>query len=188
MPTLTISRGSRDSADNPNRGLPASIIGGSPDSRGAHPKAIMTVPGVATITLPLAPESVKLTGQASEFSSLDRAGRRPLLYKTAQPLQTLSFDCLLRADNDPLGQTVIEQTLINPIRALVRNGSNVFFFANLGLTEFADGKGWRCSEASITPNRRQHGSNQITRATMSFTFIENNVSYAAQAVGPLTGK
>lgn len=189
MPTVTITRGTRNQADDPGRGLPARITGGSVDSgRGQHPRAIMTVPGIATIVLPMAPESVKLTGQASDFASLDRPGRRPLLYKTSQPLQTLSFDCLLKAQDDPMGQTVIEQTLINPIRAIIRNGSNVFFFANLGLTEYADGRGWRCSDASITPTRRQHGTNQITRATMSFTFLENNVAYAATAVGPLTGK
>ena len=189
MPTVTISRGFRDGADDPGRGLPARITGGSVETGiGQHPNAIMTVPGVATIVLPLAPESVKLTGQAADFASLDRPGRRPLLYKTSQPLQTLSFDVTLKAPNDPMGQTVIENTLINPIRAIVRNGANVFFFANLGLTEYADGKGWRCSDASITPTRRQHGSNQITRATMSFTFLENNVAYSATAVGPVTGK
>ena len=189
MPTVVISRGFRDTAVDPGRGLPARITGGSVDAgQGGHPKAIMTVPGVATIVLPMAPESVKLTGQASEFASLDRPGRRPLLYKTAQPLQALSFECSLRAENDPMGQKVIEQTLINPIRNIVRNGSNVFFFANLGLTEYADGNGWRCESATITPTRRQHGTNQITRATMAFTFLENNVAYATAAVGPLTGR
>lgn len=187
MATITISRGVREIADNPGRGLPASIVGGFDSPRGNHPKAILTVPGVATIVLPVAPEDVKLSGNSADFGSLDRPGRRPLLYKTGQPLRTLTFTCTLMALSDPTGQVVIEDS-IRQIVALCENGSNVFFFANLGYTEFAGGKGWRCSSLDITPTRRRHGSNQITRATLGFTFLENNISQAAQALGPVTSR
>lgn len=184
MPTITISRGTRDSANNPGRNLPGSVSGITGGAVGKHPKALLLVPGVATITLPFAPESVKLSGNASEFGTLDRPGRRPFLYKTGQPLRTLTFTCLFKAENDPQGQVVIEDQL-RELQSLTNNGSNVFFFANLGYTEFADGKGWRCSNMDINPVRRQHGSNQITRATLDFTFLENITAY--NTVGPLTG-
>jgi hypothetical protein len=187
MPTVTISRGTRESADDPGRGLPARITGGAGGDGvyGPHPSGILTVPGKATFVFPLSPLTTKATGYAPDFSSLDRPGRSPLVYNTGRSLRTLTFDAIVRAPNDPMGQVSIEETYLRPLEVLVQDPSNVFFIYQMGFTERG---GWRCNGCDITPNRRQHGTNLITRATVSFSFLENSVAYAATAVGPLTGK
>ena len=204
MATVMISRGVRDSSANPSRGLPAVVAGtgGFGDGRGVradpgrnlparivgdvttptlvkHPKAILVAQGGSpTFVLPLAPVSTDADGYAMGYTTVDRPGQKPLVIANGMPARTLTFTAVLKGATS---QTQIQNSILYPLRALAEKRTQ-FTIEKMGMTEEG---WWRLSGLKITPTARQHGTNWITRANATFTFIEA-VNFNG-AVGPLTG-
>lgn len=203
MATVTISRGIRDGSSNPAGNLPATIapstgrslnpnaasnlpariIGDVATTLPNHPKAIIVAQGGSPFfVLPLAPVTTDADGYALNYSTVDRPGKKPLVIANGMPAQTLSFTAVLRwPDRNGTSQSSIEDEVLKPLKALAAARTQ-FAIERMGFTE----RGWwRLTGLKISPTARQHGTNHVTRANATFSFIEA-VNFAA-SVGPLTG-
>jgi LysM repeat protein len=175
--TLSISRGTR--TINPR----TVILGDTPRTLAAHPKALLVAEGGPTFVFPLAPLDVDHDGYAPEYSTLEREGRKGLIYLSGQPLETMSFSCTLKHPGDVTGQVPIEEDIMEPLRAVVRSAPK-FTIQRMGFTERGI---WGCTGMKFTTTARQHGSNLTTRATVAFSFLEYVTTPTLAKVGPVTG-
>lgn len=145
-----------------------------------HPRAYLADDTGLKVTLPYAPRSVELDGIVPTWSTIDRAGRKPLLLRDGEQLRAVSFDVPI-ADRDD-HQASVEEAL-RELRDLARRGGRVTL-GNLGPGEFVAAS-WRLTGYRQRSELRQHGTNHVTRAVVALSFTE--ASDVAIAVGPITG-
>lgn len=141
------------------------------------PKATLIPEDGPVFTLPYAPRGTSLGGWAKTFSQQDRPGRKPLNTLDGGTLETLSFDVFLGYRDH---QTSVEP-LLGALERLAGSGKRITI---AGLSPRERGP-WRLTDASVSGDTRQQGTNAITRATVSLTFTE--ASDANPKLGPVHG-
>lgn len=163
MPTLNITR------RRTNRRPPA--------RRPRHPKAIMRTDDGLELELPFAPRGTTLGGWADAWSTLPRPGRTPLVKRDGNGLATMGITVLIaNADHqDPV------EGILKRLRRIARSGDRVIM-ANLSPLERGP---WRLDDVTVTGELRQHGTNRITRATATLSFIA--AVDANPKLGPVSG-
>ncbi len=140
-----------------------------------HPKAIIATTGGIKCVLPFAPREVDHGGWADEWSTLARAGRRPLVVRTAEGLPTLGFTVLLGSWDH---QRSVEP-LIDALRKIARSGQQCY--VSLGPSERGS---WVLSSIGVRSLARQHMTNAITRAEVDLGFTA--ASSASMKLGPIS--
>lgn len=133
--------------------------------------------GRISLSLPIAPREISYDGIGQDWTTAERSGDVPLLLRKGAKLKTMSFSVLLTDINSmwssQIGQiNAVEALASTTERILVRYGPQ-----EAGL--------WRITDCSYDSMLRHHDSNEITRATASFTLTR--ASDAAPAVGPVSG-
>lgn len=131
--------------------------------------------GVLTLTAPFAPRVIEYGGWAMRWSEVERSGTRPLLLRSGDNLETMSFSLML-ASRDPFES---QADTLAKIKALARTRERVlvrYSVAEAGL--------WRLTDVSVTSEQRHPDHNEPTRAVVSFQFTA--ASDPAPAVGPVT--
>jgi LysM repeat protein len=131
---------------------------------GQHPQAAIRAENGYTLILRYAPTGAELGGWGVVWSALDRPGRQPIVARTAEGLPTLSFEFLL---GDPDHQVDVEP-YVRALRKLAEGGQRITL-VNLSPQEAGP---WRIDDLKVSATLRQHGSNRITRATVSISLIE----------------
>lgn len=142
-----------------------------------HPKMLIVSedPNSIRLEVPYAP----LGGDndySADYVEVDRPGREPLVVRAADPLHRYSVDMIV---GYPDGQQSIEDLLKQLRRLSFRRTRMRITYGP------SEGGWWRLTRLSWTDERRAHGSNEITRATVSATFTR-----AVDAVvnpGPIAG-
>lgn len=146
----------------------------TPGSR--HPKAYIATSGGVKCVLPFAPQEVDHGGWADTWDTLDRPGRVPLTVRSGNGLYTMQFTALI-AGRD-------HQTSVEPHLAVLRAiaGSGQAVGVSLGPSERG---AWVLDGIKTRSLMRQSGTNAITRAEVTFSFLRyQGVSLKA---GPVTG-
>lgn len=146
-------------------------------ARGTHPKAQLVTESGTVLTLPYAPRGASLGGWADPFSTQDRPGRKPLVTRDGDGLATMGITITLaKLDH----QATIEAELAL-LRTIAASGERITV-VNLSPSEAGP---WRLADLGIEAELRQHGTNNITTATVSLSLIE--ASDAAPTLGPVSG-
>lgn len=149
----------------------------------SHPKVTLEAPEIRGRVRFAAAPVLTYWGIAQQSSTYPRVGRKPVLSMLGQDIRVISFTAVILGRDgdgrlDP--QKSVESNLHN-IRDMARRGVRVAF-TNFGPSTIG---WWRITDLSVTDLRRQHGTNHITQATVSFTLTE--AVEAVVFVGPLTG-
>lgn len=166
MPTLTVTR--------PTTGV---VTVPPPPPVGDHPKAELVTEGGLRLVLPYAPTGSSLAGLAPTFGTYDRPGRRPLVLRDAEPLRSLGLEFLLARAHH---QSSVED-LLSTLERIGKAGDRVTL-VNLSVRERGP---WRIGDLSTTVLLRQHGTNAITRASVSVSLLA--ASDPVTRLGPVTG-
>lgn len=148
----------------------------APPPRGPHPKAVLAADNGVKLVLPYAPRGTQLGGWADEFDQLARPGRPPLPRRTGDGLPTLNLTIPLTNRDH---QASIEPALAL-LRRLAESGNRIVIG---GLSRFERGP-WLIDDVTVTGELRQHGSNALTRATVSLSLVSAG---PPTRVGPLSG-
>lgn len=131
--------------------------------RPVHPKAYLQTSRGARFTLPFAPRETDHSGDADEWSTIPRTGRKPLVRRNGAGLRTLAFSFLMGSTNPDASI----ESQISVLRTVTGNADMVLF--SLGYLE----RGWwRVTDVSVSPLLRQEFTNAVTRATVSIQMIE----------------
>lgn len=130
-----------------------------------------------TMTLPYGPRGTSIEGLAAPWSVIDRPGRKPLVVRDGNGLLALSFTVLIGHRNH---QSTITGYL-SVLRRLARSGERITL---LNMHPMERGP-WRLVDVSIDGEQRQHGTNHITRAAVSLSFLE--AVDANPKLGPIQG-
>lgn len=144
-----------------------------------HPTMYLADDTGLKLELPYAPRTVERGGLSASWQSVDRAGRKPLLLKDGPQLDALSFDVLILGD--PTDHQASAEGILAQLRELAERAGRVTV-GNMGPSERGT---WRLVGAQQRSELRAHGTNLITRATVSLSFLE--ASDVVVAVGPVTG-
>lgn len=161
MPTLTITQ-PRDISDG---------------GRIPHPKARIRTEKGKVLVLPFAPRGNTIGGWADPITIQPRPGRKPLALRDGDGLTTLGLTfTLARADH----QEPIEDYL----RALATIAGSGHRITLVNMSPQERGP-WRISDVTVTGELKQHGTNQITRATVTLALVE--ASDANPKIGPVSG-
>lgn len=162
MPALTIRRPAAATARKPK----------------GHPKATIATDNGLRLTLPFAPREQEHGGMADTFETLGRPGRKPLVTYNAEGLRVCSFTVLLaHADH-----TRPVEGMVNKLRRIAGSGDRITLTNLGGLT---GGVVWTLDDVNVRTLLLQEGTNAITRAEASLSFVE--ASDAVVNVGPLSG-
>lgn len=146
-------------------------------TRRRHPKVKLVTEDKVTLELPYGPRGTTLGGWADPWDSIDRPGRKPLVVRNGDGLDTLALEVYL-AHGDH--QQPIEGYLAT-LRRIAESGDRI---TCLNLSPLERGP-WRLTEVTVTGELRQHGTNALTRATVSLSFLE--ASDANPKLGPVSG-
>lgn len=140
-------------------------------------KASIATASGRRIVLPFAPNGVTVDGWADSFTTLDRPGRSPLVVRTGDGLPSLSFDVILarRSLESPV------EDYLDQLRSVAASGERL---AIAGLSKYEAGP-WRLTGCQVTLEQRQAGTNRISRATASLTFLA--AVDPVTKVGPISG-
>jgi LysM repeat protein len=131
--------------------------------RRRHPKAYIQSETGARFLLPYAPRETEHGGDADEWATIPRSGRKPLVRRNGAGLRTLQFSFLLGTSSP---DSSVEVSIVT-LRTVVGNADKVLF--SHGILE----RGWwRVIDLKVAPLMRQEGTNQVTRATVSISLIE----------------
>ena len=143
---------------------------------GRHPKVKLKA-GDRELELPYGPRGTTLGGWAAPWSTLDRPGRKPLVVRDGDGVLTMGLSVFLgHADH----QETVEAELAK-LRRIAASGDRVIV-GNLSPLERGP---WRLDDVTVTGELRQEGTNHITRASVSLSFIE--ASDANPKLGPVSG-
>jgi hypothetical protein len=140
-----------------------------------HPKAFIASASGVKLVLPYAPNEVDYDGLALDWETVDRPGRKPLVTYTADGLRSLSFTVIL----SHLDHQDDIEGMLSKLRRLAKSHTRL----TVGLDTLSRGA-WRLTACPVHSQLRQHGTNNITRATVDLTFLEATDS---DHHGPLTG-
>lgn len=143
-----------------------------------HPKAYIASSTGIKLVLPYAPRSVEHSGWADTWATLSRPGREPLVVRSGDGLSQMSFEVLLAR---PSHQQSVEDYL-SVLRKLASSPTTVAV-GNMGPREAGP---WVLSKVSVQSVLRQAGTNNITRAEVSLTFLRQYGS--GYKTGPVTGR
>lgn len=128
-----------------------------------HPTAQLKA-GNRVLSLPYAPRGAALGGWAAPWSTLERPGRKPAVVRDGDNLATLNLTVYLgHADHQ---QTV--EGYLTTLRNIAKAGDRIIL---AGLSPNERGP-WRLEDVSVDASLRQQGTNHITRATVSLSFVE----------------
>jgi LysM repeat protein len=128
-----------------------------------HPKAYIQNQAGDRFVLPWAPRETEHGGDADQWSTLARAGRKPIVRRNGAGIRTLSFSFLM---GTVAGDVSIESQILR-LRNVASNGDMVLF--SHGVLE----RGWwHTTDLQINPLLRQHGTNYVTRANVTLQLIE----------------
>lgn len=160
MPTLTITKPSPDTPP-----------------RGRHPKAKIRTEKGRTFVLPFAPRGTQLGGWNAPVTVTERPGRKALALVDGPGLETMTITF-------PLANTDHQHPIEDDLRDLraVATARQRVTLVNLSPRERGP---WRITDVSIGGELRQHGSNLLTRATVTLVLTE--ASDANPKVGPVSG-
>jgi LysM repeat protein len=147
MPTLTITQAAT--------GVPP---------EGPHPKAVMRAENGRELVLPYAPRGTTLGGYAPPLDQLDRPGRAPLVQRNGDGLLTCGLSLTLAR---PDHQQSVED-YIAALAAIAESGQRVTLL-NMSPQERGP---WYINALSVAGELRQHGTNAITRATVTLDLLE----------------
>lgn len=131
-------------------------------------KARLVAADGRSVALSWAPQEVTRDGSAAEFTSTDRVGRKPVIAKTAEGLESLSFQAIM--GNLDLAEPIEAELVV--LETLAREGVVVQFVYG-GLEA-----GWWFIERLSISSRNRNPTNQVTRATVDITLTESNPSKA----------
>jgi LysM repeat protein len=129
----------------------------------AHPKAYLQSETGARYYLPFAPQQTDHAGDADEWSTLPRSGRKPLVRRNGAGTRTLQFSFLI-------GSAIYDASVepsITTLRNLVRSADKVL--VKLGVLETG---WWHVTDLQVSPLARQEGTNLVTRANVTIQLIE----------------
>lgn len=154
----------------------AASTSSAPATRTRHPKVKLKA-GDRELVLPYGPRGTALGGLAAPWSTVDRPGSKPLAVRDGAPLATLSLTVFLASADH---QDSVEDLLATLAR-IAASGDRVTL-VNLSPLERGP---WRLDDVTVTGELRQHGTNHITRATVSLSFVE--ASDANPKLGPVQG-
>lgn len=159
--------------------LPVSAADGQQRRRTAsgHLKMVIAAEGGVALVVPYAPTTSSHGGIAPEFMNVPRGGRRPLLLRGAESLETMSFELIL-GHFDPQQSCASD---LNTLRGLADSGARM----KVKLDAVASRGQWRMTSFDYQVLGRQHGTNQPTRAVCNVTFTR--VSDPVVSVGPVSG-
>lgn len=147
-----------------------------PTPAGQHPKAYLRTRDV-NLMLPFAPRGGTMTGRAPTYEQVPRPGRRPLVVRTGDGVLSLTHTYTLGYPD--------HQQSVDPVLAVLRriaaDGDRVTL-VNLSPDERGP---WVISSLEETWDLRQHGTNAVTRATVTVTYLEE--SEADVKLGPIKG-
>lgn len=143
----------------------------------AHPKVELVTEGDRDrFIFPFAPPK-QVSGLADRYAEADRSGREPVLRNVGGALKTETFEALV-AHGDH--QRSVEGRLAT-LRKMADKGRPVRW-RNFGPSS----TGWfLITDLTVEDELRAHGSNEITRARVSFTLTEE--SDVDVKVGPVSG-
>jgi LysM repeat protein len=118
--------------------------------------------GAELLTLPLTSPQVEHTEIAADWTQVPRTGQTPLVRKAGPRLRQMRFDTVFKADG---------RSVEGGLRLLDRfsNADNALAVAYGG---FEAGL-WRLEDVRIRSTRRQPGTNVITEAEATLTFLEH---------------
>lgn len=137
-----------------------------PSSLTAHPGVILVPERGGAWRLPLAPREVEHANLAATWTEVARPGRKPLLIHSGGKLRTMSLELTVGyLDYD----RPVEAELAK-LRTLAA-GTDRVRFVSYGQSEAG---WWRITDASMRSVLRQHGTNRITRATVSLSLTESS--------------
>lgn len=147
-----------------------------PPPPGRQPKARLAAGGTV-LELPFAPQGGDLGGWADEWETLGRPGRKPLVQRNGDGVKTLGHTYVI-AHRD---YTDHVEGLLDTLRKLAESGDRVTL-VNLSPLERGP---WRIVDVSVSAELRQPGSNRISRATVSVSYLE--AVDADPKLGPVHG-
>lgn len=118
--------------------------------------------GAELLTLPLTSPQVEHTDLAADWVQVSRGGQRPLVRKAGPRLRQMRFDAVFKNGGRPVE---------GGLRLLDRfaNADQPLAVAYGPL----EGGMWRLTDVRIRSTRRQPGSNAITEAEVTLTFLEH---------------
>lgn len=134
----------------------------------------------AAIALPYAPNSYKIGGLAPEFSTIARAGDKPLTVFSNLPLLTVSLDLYI-SPKQPKRVLDSVSDYLTELRKYIRQRKRWAFIIDGQLS----GTYWYFTQADLTGERRRQTDNELTAATVSVTLTE--ASDTEITTGPTTG-
>lgn len=142
-----------------------------------HPKMLIIAEGRDPFEVPFAPRATSTDGIAPTFTTIDRAGREPLLVRTAGGLEVVTFELILghRNPNKSVAKALAD------LRAIAGSGKRMRIKFDSRMAQ----KRWRLTGFTEQVLGRQHGTNEPTRAVCQFTFTE--ASDPVVGVGPVSG-
>lgn len=130
----------------------------------AAAKARLVAADGRTVNLSWAPTETTRDGSAAIWEGSERVGRKPVMSKTAEGLETLALTALMGTRDD---QASIESELAK-LEALARDGVAVQL-AYGGL----EAGWWRIDRLAFTSQRR-NSANQVTRTTVELNLLEDS--------------
>lgn len=144
---------------------------------GAHPKMTIVAEGGRILVVPYAPRETETTGVGPTYSTVTRAGRKALVFRTETGLRKMSFELVIASWSvDHSIEGVLKQ-----LRSLAEEGQRM----RVNLDDTSAVNLWLMTEFTQAVTHRQHGTNKATRATCAVVFTE--AVSAAPYVGPVSG-
>jgi len=154
--------------------------GTAPRYKSGHPRAYLATSTGIKLVLPFAPVEVDHDGWADPFETLDRPGRLPLVRRSGDGLPTLSFAVTIAYQDH---QDSVEGVIAR-LRSIAYSGARVTV-GGMSVHELGP---WRMTGCQVTTTARQYGSNRITGATASLSFLrDSDVTVVPKHTGPATG-
>lgn len=108
--------------------------------------------------------------EASSFATLTRPGMKPFFFWTGEQLSTATLTCFLEGHGASVESTIAQLRQLKLSQVAVNNYGPLM------------GGTWWMSDLDIGPQRRQPGTNDVTRAQIKITFTE----VSDQVTGPAT--
>lgn len=132
------------------------------------------------IALPYAPNSYTIGGLAPEFSTIKRAGDKPLTVFSSMPLLSVSLELYI-APKQPKRILDSVNDYLTEFRKYIRQRKRWAFIIDGQLS----GTYWYFTQADLMGSRRRQTDNELTAASISVTLTE--ASDLEISVGPTTG-
>lgn len=131
-----------------------------------HPHAYIATSKGLKLVLPFAPVEVQHGGWADGWAALDRPGRAPLIVRNSDGLATMEFTCrVIGGSRGSYSRQTSVETLLAKLREIARSGQTCV--VSHGPSEAGT---WVMRDVKVKSLARQHMTNAITDAEVTFSF------------------